>query len=341
MNLLTNPNFVEGHHHQDNIPEIVVPNGWYLYWIDREKFPGSESVAYRPESVVWNIIDAPEHEKTLFFLSGNYCWKVFKPFAPLYFAAMQKVSGLVPGTTYRFNAQVFPDIVTGYKDGRKVWPDDIWSAEARVGWSTPDKPWPRGQDGDINWSEWFNVYSENFEFGKYNDIWVEFTAPVGEIQVWLETKAKWGFENNWFMDAFTLEPMSGGPSTVTPPPGGGPTPPPVELPTHPKPGSGRGVPRTQYERIYFLLPKNLPAEMFQAAVKVAQDMDATVGFSPDDAGIGDLDERRVICVSPERIGTGMSQAWFDNFYPGVKFTAIAYASSASDLEAQLRAVFLA
>ncbi len=78
MNLLANPDFDEGHYYQDNIPEIVVPNGWYLYWIDGEVFKGAETVAYRPESVVWNIKDAPEREKPIFFLSGNYCWKVFK-----------------------------------------------------------------------------------------------------------------------------------------------------------------------------------------------------------------------------------------------------------------------
>ena len=34
--------------------------------------------------MVWNRKDAPEHEKDLFFLDGNYCLKMFKAQAPVY-----------------------------------------------------------------------------------------------------------------------------------------------------------------------------------------------------------------------------------------------------------------
>ena len=132
MNLLKNPNFDEGHYHQDGIAEIVVPKDWYLYWIDKEIFKGAAAVAYRPESVVWNIKDAPAHEKTLFFLSGDYCWKIFKASAPVYYAATQVVSGLTPGATYRFNAKVFPDIVTGHAGGKKIRPTDIRNCSERI-----------------------------------------------------------------------------------------------------------------------------------------------------------------------------------------------------------------
>jgi len=340
MNLLKNANFDEGHYHQDNIPEIVVPNGWYLHWIDKQVFKGAETAAYRPESVVWNIKDAPPHEKSLFFLSGNYCWKVFKANAPVYFAATQVVSGLTPGAKYRFNAQVFPDIVTGYSGGKKVRPGDIWSAEARAGWSAPNTPWPRSEDGDVEWSEWFNIYNKNFVFGKYNDVWVEFEAPAsGEVRVWVECKAKWGFENNWFMDSFSLVQVGGSPQPVPTTPAQPTTPTPSQPTTPVTPASGRGVPRVQYARTYILLPEDISAEMLQAALKVAQEQHVTVGFSPDDAGIGDLDLRRIICVSPEKVGTGMSQEWYDTYYPGVIFVPITYASGAADLEKQLKALF--
>ncbi len=330
MNLLKNPNFDEGHYHQDNIPEIVVPNGWYLYWIDKKVFKGAESVAYRPESVVWNIINAPEHEKTQFFLNGNYCWKVFKANAPLYYAATQVVAGLTPGALYRFSAQVFPDIVTGYSAGKKVRPGDIWSAEARAGWSDPNTPWPQSEDGDVHWSEWFNKYSKNLEFGAYNNIWVEFTAPAsGEVRIWLECKAKWGFENNWFMDAFSLEQV-GGEVVVSPSPTPGPA---------PVPSSGRGKPRAQFARTFILLPKDVPLEMAMVAMRVAHKMHATIGFSPDDAGMGDLDVRRVICVYPNQIESGLDQAWFDTYYPGVKLLTVVSADGPDDLAMQLTAFF--
>ncbi len=335
MNLLKNPNFDEGHYHQDNIPEIVSPNHWYLYWIDKQVFPGAGGVAYRPESVVWNIKDAPPHEQPLFFLNGAYCWKIFKASAPLYYAATQSVSGLTPGAKYRFNAQVYPDIVTGYSGGKKVRPDDIWSAEARAGWSAPNTPWPRAENGDVNWSLWFNKYNQNFDFGKYNNVWVEFEAPAtGEVRVWVECKAKWGFENNWFMDAFSLKRGDGGVDvTVVPVEPISPTPP-VRPTTS---GVERGAPREQYARTYILLPKNVALDILQVAVKVAQERGLTVGFSPDDAGIGDLDTRRVICVNPEQILTGLDQVWYDVYYPGVVFKPVSYVSSAFDLDQRLRA----
>jgi hypothetical protein len=331
MNLLTNPGFNEGYYHQDNIPELAVPKGWYLYYIDNDTFPGcGNPPAYRPESTVWNIKDAPEHEKGLFFLDGDYCLKVFKAHAPVYFALTQVVSGLTPGVRYRFNAQVYPDIVKGYSGGQKVRPQDIWHAEARVGWSDPDTPWPRAQDGDVNWNKWFNVNRNNFRFGEYNQIWQEFVAPdSGEVRLWLECKAKWAdAENNWFMDAFSLTPVELGPGPVEPTPTPGPT-----SETEP----ARGAPRTQYTRTYVLLPSTFSLEMVLAAVRVAYEAKATVGFSADDAGIGDLDQRRIICISPDQIGTGLTQAWYDQYYPGVKFVAT-YARNPADLEEKLRAV---
>ncbi|MGC9394431.1 MAG: hypothetical protein ACP5J4_06210 [Anaerolineae bacterium] len=344
MNLLKNPNFDEGHHHQDNIPEIVVPDHWHLYWIDNAVFPGASTIAYRPESVVWNIQTAPPHERALFFLSGDYCWKIFKANAPVYYAATQLVSGLTPGAVYRFNAKVYPDIVSGHSGGKKVRPGDIWAAEARAGWSAPDTPWPRAEDGDVNWSEWFNMHNQNFVYGAYNDVWVEFTAPAGgEVRVWVECKAKWGFENNWFMDSFSLEQVGGEPEpppTPPVPPVKPPTPPirPPTPPVEPPVPSERGAPREQYARTYILLPPTLSPEMAQVAFKVALAHRATIGFSADDAGIGDLDSRRVICVSPERIGTGLDQVWYDTYYPGVVFKPIA-ATSAADLEKKLEALF--
>lgn len=332
MNLLTNPNFDDGHHHQDNIPEIVVPDGWYIYWIDNESFPGCGTPpAYRPESVVWHISGAPDHEKKLFFLSGEYCWKVFKANAAVYFAVTQELSGLTPGAHYRFKANVYPDIVVKYENYQKVRPGDIWSAETRVGWSAPSTPWPHAQDGDVNWDPWFNVNNKNFKFGEYNEIWMEFVAPAsGEARVWLECKAKWGFENNWFMDSFILEQVG---ETIEEPTE------PDDTPYEGKPVHARGVPRVQYQRVYLLLPPDLPAEMVEAAARVAKDIHATLGFSADDAGVGDLDERRVIGVNPHHIGSGVDQVWYDTYYPGVKFSAVMGALTSEELEARLRSLF--
>jgi len=321
MNLLQNPNFDQGHHHQDNITEIVVPDGWRLYWLDNVVFPGSSTPAYRPESTVWYIQHAPEVEKPLFFLTGEFCWKVFKAFSPLYFAVTQPVTGLTPGAHYRFTAKVFPDIVEQYGPNGKVWARDIWAAEARAGWSAPNTPWAQGQDGAIEWTEWFNIQSGNFTFGRYCDVWVEFVAPAdGKAQIWLECKAKWGFANNWFMDAFTL-------TEVTPLPEPEPEPEPEPVPV-------RGAPRVQYPRTYVLLPPNCPVNWVTAAARTVLTFQVTLGFSADDAGIGDLDSRTVIAVNPEDIGTGLSAAWYAEHYPGTTYIPLK-AGTASELEARL------
>ena len=47
-NLLTNPGFEAGHHRQDGIPEITVPDGWRLHWLDNAEFFGSDGPAARP-----------------------------------------------------------------------------------------------------------------------------------------------------------------------------------------------------------------------------------------------------------------------------------------------------
>ncbi len=349
MNLLKNPNFDQGHHHQDSISEIVVPDGWKLRWIDKDTFPGcGNPPAYRPESVVWNIIHAPPHEKPIFFLAGNYCWKVFKAYAPVYFAASQVVEGLEAGVTYRFTANVYPDLVEGYKSGNKVRPGDMWHSESRAGWSAPNPPWPQHkEEGAITWSKWFNINNGNFKFGEYNKITMEFVAPGGSVEIFVECKSKWGSgENNWFMDAFTLERVDGKPDSkpVTPPV----TPRPPQPIPEPEPepeepagptGSGRGKPREQYRRNYILLPEKIPMALALAAMRVALRVRATVGFSPDDAGVGDLDYRRVIAVDAAKIGTGLNQAWYTKNYPGVSFIAVSSESNPDKLEDKLLNLF--
>ena len=244
MNLLKNPHFDEGHYHQNNIGEIVVPKEWYLYWIDKEIFKGASAVAYRPESVVWNIKDAPAHEKSLFFLSGDYCWKYFQGQRP---RLLRRDPGCFRPDSRR-DVSFQRESLSRHRDRpcrreEESRPQtDMWAAEARAGWSTPDTPWPHAEDGDVAWHEWFNMQNQNLVFGAYNDVWVEFAAPAsGEVRVWVECKAKWGFENNWFIDSFSLEQVDGETEPITPIT---PVEPPITPVEPPVPTSGRGAPRT-------------------------------------------------------------------------------------------------
>lgn len=87
----------------------------------------------------------------------------------------------------------------------------------------------------------------------------------------------------------------------------------------PQPPPSRGLPRAQYERTYVLLPPEADSIWTRAVVEATWDNHRfTVGGSADDAGIGDLDFRRVIAVNPSRWGDDL-QAFFERYYPGVVY----------------------
>ena len=92
----------------------------------------------------------------------------------------------------------------------------------------------------------------------------------------------------------------------------------------------RGHPRVQYERTYMLLPPNADAAWARAVVDGAWDEKRyTIGSSADDAGIGDLDVRRVIAVNPQEwAGPQSLEDFFNEHYPGVTYTPITAATPA-------------
>jgi hypothetical protein len=104
------------------------------------------------------------------------------------------------------------------------------------------------------------------------------------------------------------------------------------------PGPARGLPRVQYARTYVLLPSSAGGEWIGALIRsgVLERYRWTVGYSADDAGIGDLDTRTVIVVNPDAWADPILP-WFQTWYPGVAVRAIK-ASTPDELEAKLRAV---
>lgn len=90
----------------------------------------------------------------------------------------------------------------------------------------------------------------------------------------------------------------------------------------PQPEPERGQPRVQYGRTYVLLPPDAGASWALAVVEGSWDRHRyTVGGSADDAGIGDLDVRRVIAVNPEK-WPGDLQTFFQEHYSGVDCVVI-------------------
>jgi GH24 family phage-related lysozyme (muramidase) len=76
----------------------------------------------------------------------------------------------------------------------------------------------------------------------------------------------------------------------------------------------RGAPRVEYARTYRLVNSDANMQAWLAAAEAAYALRQTIGFSADDAGIGDLDSRRVILQGHHPAGM---PEWFAQHYPGV------------------------
>ncbi len=98
--------------------------------------------------------------------------------------------------------------------------------------------------------------------------------------------------------------------------------------------AARGLPREQYTRTYVLLPPQADAAWALAAVDGSWDRHKyTIGGSADDAGIGDLNVRRVIAVNPQQWPTDL-RSFFAEHYPGVEYTPVT-ANSPDELRQRL------
>ncbi len=93
--------------------------------------------------------------------------------------------------------------------------------------------------------------------------------------------------------------------------------------------------RMNYRRVYVLLPPTASQKWVLAAAKGGYDGRFTIGYSADDAGIGNLENRHVLAVNPHHWPEVLTASWFQQHYPGVKFTAVV-ANQPEDLEAWLK-----
>jgi hypothetical protein len=89
-------------------------------------------------------------------------------------------------------------------------------------------------------------------------------------------------------------------------------------------GEHRGMPREPYRRNYILFSRKARyGYLWWQAVALANSvLGYSMGTSPDDVGSSDLDERFCIAINPQDIGNGLTQGWFDQYYPGTVMDAI-------------------
>lgn len=198
-NLIANGDFEGGHYHWNNVPEIVIPNG-FDFWhatASTPKLERQDQDFYPPETVVWNRNDAPPEERDLFFLNGVYCLKGFAGWKPIWWKLSQTVNNLTPGRRYIFTAPVFPDLAMRMEGGAKVWADDPLAGEVRLSASGVGVTMDTGY-----------LNGSNFPFGRYTEHTLLFIAPAASVELSLECRGRWGLLNNgFFVDALRLEPI--------------------------------------------------------------------------------------------------------------------------------------
>lgn len=306
--VIKNWQFCDGCHFQDNIPQIQVPNDWYLKYTDHQPIPEVTPPVegLRPESVCASIWDVGG-EWGKFGTSQpnpsgyNTVFKIHKGFAPFSFELEQDVE-VTLGKKYTVYAYIFPD----FYNENKEFPEP-YTAAAGISINGTVKKW--------NWP---------LEFDTWQIITQEFTATSNKVTLGICGFSKWGLAGN----TFWIHGMRIEESGVAPEP-------------EPEPSTGRGKPRVQYERTYILLHVDEPQAMKLQASKTVSSIGRadTIGFSADDAGIGDLDYRRIIAVNPAMWeGESNLDSFYATYYPGVILTKV-YATTAPDLDRELRRAF--
>lgn len=140
-----------------------------------------------------------------------------------------------------------------------------------------------------------------------------------------------GDRNDFDIDGEVIDKLTGYAEQTSAKPTPSPTPDPASSPPAPSPTPSvpptpsRGSPRVQYTRTYVLLPPAASVELVRAVAGYFHAERFTLGFSADDAGIGALDQRRVVAIDPGAWPSDL-RSFFAEHYPGVEYTSLGSAA---------------
>ncbi|GAB4161258.1 MAG: hypothetical protein Fur0021_34230 [Candidatus Promineifilaceae bacterium] len=192
VNLLPNPSFEDGWYHFNDVPEFQVPSQWVLEWDEGNNplDPDPWNKFVRPESRVLSPAFLPPEEQNLFIWDGSQTVKIFKQYGAISFRLLTTL--YLPAGEYELQINVFPDLVSEYNGGQKIWAPDPRSGEVRL---------VVGSGG----SGWIQP-----AFGQRNTFTYRFTLTQAQtVTLGGAMRGRWAIANNgWFMDAWSLRQVS-------------------------------------------------------------------------------------------------------------------------------------
>ena len=182
-----------------------------------------------------------------------------------------------------------------------TWHDAVQTVAFRAGIDPTGGTHPLADT--VTWSTPWHIYNA------YYRLTAEAVAEGDTVTVFLSSITQWPFKHN---DAYWDS---------------------VELTQEGESERMRGQPRVQYERTYVLLPPGADNIWAGAVIEATWDSRRwTLGGSADDAGIGDLDIRRIIAVNPQD-WPGILVEFYLEYYPHIEYIPVQAATPEALVEA--------
>jgi hypothetical protein len=269
-------------------PEIYPPIGWIAYW---EEDVGNQ--LYRPE--MKTIAKEPPYLDPPRVYEGDFAFQYFKQWGLIDAGVYQQVEVDGPGElavsvqAHAWYSQRDNAHKSEYQDENGDW-HTIHHGDEGVDLMLGIDP-EGGTDQTSDTVQWTT--------GRFYDSYEQLSLAVdiplaGTVTIFLRAKNQYPFKHvDVYWDSVSSEFN------------------PVEL--------ERGEPRVQYKRTYVLLPDDIEEEEVAEEAISAHSSRKTLGYSADDAGIGDLDERNVEIVwrSENSWDEEAIENFFATYYPGV------------------------
>lgn len=286
--MLSNGNFENGWWREtftgQEFGEIFVPQDWVAFWKE-------EGNIYRPEMKVIPkqapFLDPPRIQ------SGNYALQYFKQWGLLDAGIFQQITipsaGMLSmgGDAHAWYSQRDRAEFSEYEQNDEWF--YIMDGDPGVDLMLGIDP-TGGQDPWLSSVHW---HTEHI-YDTYQKL--EFSLPVeaGLVTVYLRAKNDYPFKH---VDIYWDN---------------------IVASHQPAVSECRGTPREQYKRTYHLLPQTATKEQSLTIAELVYPNRGTVGFSADDAGIGDLDNKTVNVIHyTEQDWEGIDN-FFQQYYPGTQ-----------------------